>query len=239
MNVNDVDVGKKSVESPFQFLNSTSLGRTLADFPSASSVHELRQRERRLGVGTISAKGMQILHDQLTTKDIPWSVFQHRPSLTAREKQAILVEHEGAPLVNKTVTALLGSRILVLITGVGDFQLERRQLHHLGKQLGLSSKERKWVTLNPPWFHPEEQLQLLTGMVSPFFLVEGNKISPGVQALALLSCSEEGQANEKLVALSLSLHESLLIPKWSFQPLVHGYAQQAYPFLPLLMLHRM
>ena len=209
------------------------LEHILAKELSASAMRFFSQRESTLGVGTISAHAMSIVHELLTTLQIPWSILHHTPSLTACDKQTIVAQHNISLLVNKTLSVSIGNT-LVLITGMGDFTLRKVQITELGKQLGLSSNQRNRIEINPRWFSPEEHLCLRTGMVSPLFSMQQVHTPSLLHALAFLS--SERTLPHMNIALSLSLEESLIVPVCAFQPLLSCFAQQAYPDLPLLSL---
>ena len=213
------------------FLTLPSIEQLLAEsFSYASLRFALSQRDKALGVGTISSHGLMILREQLTDLQISWSILRHVSSITAHEKQAILAEYGTSLLVKKTLTVELGDNTLALVTGVGDFALQKAHIKNLGIQLGLSKHKSKRISINPSWFSPEEYLRMRVGMVSPFFID-----TSVLHAIALLPLTNV-QLQYSHVAISLSLSESLVIPTKTFYQLVRGYARWAYPTLPIVSL---
>ena len=71
------------------------------------------------------------------------------------------------------------------------------------------------------------------GMVSPFLHPE--RAVP-LSALVLLPWRERWDAQEREVAISLSLWESLVLPVRCLRPLVRQYARRAYPQVRLIEL---
>ena len=71
------------------------------------------------------------------------------------------------------------------------------------------------------------------GMVSPFLHPER---AARLAALTLLPWPERWEAQEREVAVSVSLWESLLLPLRCLRPLVYLYAKRAYPELRLIEL---
>ncbi len=71
------------------------------------------------------------------------------------------------------------------------------------------------------------------GMVSPFLHPER---AAKLSALVLLPWRELWEAQEREVALSLSLWESLVLPVRCLRPLLRRYARRAYPQVRLIEL---
>ena len=71
------------------------------------------------------------------------------------------------------------------------------------------------------------------GMLSPFLHPEREA---GLAAFILLPWPQRWEAQEREVALSLSLWESLLLPLRCLRPLLRRYAKRAYPQVHLIEL---
>ncbi len=71
------------------------------------------------------------------------------------------------------------------------------------------------------------------GMVSPFLHPER---AANLSALVLLPWPQRWEAQEREVAISLSLWESLALPMRCLRPLVRQYARRAYPEVLLIEL---
>ena len=84
--------------------------------------------------------------------------------------------------------------------------------------------------INPAEYSPEEDLGLLTGMVSPFW-APGRSTHRLHAFILLTEPTGDGEQPAPLVAISLSPWESLLVPRAQFRVLVQRYAQRAYPTL--------
>src|SRR2546429_7857460 len=92
----------------------------------------------------------------------------------------------------------------------------------LASSLGLPSRAAKHCTINPQDCNPLQEFGMLPGMVSPFL----PPLRPARLAALVVVQFEE---DNKEVAISLSLCESLLIPLWCFSALLRQYTQAAYP----------
>jgi hypothetical protein len=196
------------------------------------------ERESALGCATVSWTSFTLLMAQLTAcgiTDLAERIVWHPPTVSAAETQSYL---PAQTLVLKTVTAAYGSasqgqRTLVLFTGVGDYRLGRKQHRAGASLLGLRRDHVAWCSLNPAWCQPEEEYGLAAGMISPLLSPERASRSR-LRAIFLLK-PPPGEGNETTqVALSLSLYESLLVPSHQMVRLLEGYAQAAYPHLPLM-----
>lgn len=145
----------------------------------------------------------------------------HTASLSARDKQEILVD----ALVQKTVTVRLADH-LVLCTGVGDVILTRAQRHAIATALGLPQRATRHCSINPPDCSPEDAFEMRRGMVSPFLRPGGTY---PVSAVVVLPWPIGWEDEERNVAVSLSLHHSLLLPLRRLRAMLRLYARQAYP----------
>jgi hypothetical protein len=206
------------------------IGDIWTALPDIEAIAELRQREKLLGVATLSCHTLVLLREIITNLGTYTVIRRHSPSVTAAAKQTVLnagLNGVGL-LVNKTVTVRLGATH-ILCTGVGDFTLNRSLLSQVADELRLSKRMIKACRINPPDYSPEYELGLLTGMVSPFFAPPEQPRR--LQALVLLEATEIGPAEAQLVAISLSPFESLVVPRVDFGVLTRLYVQRAHPDL--------
>lgn len=185
----------------------------------------LEARERALGVATLPSQTLLhlfSLYQQHASADLSSSVLWHRPSLSAREKAALLPEHH---LVQKSVTVLFEDS-LVLVSGLGDFTLSHHLLRQTALTLGLKNRVHKHLQINPWQYPPEYLYGILEGMVSPF-------LHPGrlrnLHAVVFLADPTKSTDGNEQAAISLSPFESLSVPLASFQHLLHAYAGTIYP----------
>ena len=149
----------------------------------------------------------------------------HRTSLSASEKADIV----GPGLqVQKTLTLAVSGSVLML-TGVGDFRVNRPTLRKALRGLGrpASAKQVRHMHLNPPEVVPERDFRLRTGMVSPF-VPPG--INPPIDGLVIIKDAGTGCD----VAVSLTLGGSLPIPAKILPVIVQRYAEAAYPEVPVV-----
>lgn len=197
-----------------------------------------RMREAELGCATLSGASLMLLVAQLTTcgiTDLAERIVWHPATVSAAETQSYL---PPSALVLKTVSVVCGSsgceRVLVLFTGIGDFRLERRRhLRAAAQRLGLSRQQGNGFSLNASWCLPEEEFGMVEGMISPLLSPERASRSRLRAIFLLKPPSGEGEETTQ-VALSLSLYESLLVPFHQISRILEGYAQAAYPHLPLM-----
>jgi hypothetical protein len=201
-----------------------------AALPDVEAIAELRQREKLLGVATLSCDTLVLLREIINNLGTYSVIKRHLPSVTAAAKQTVLnagLDGVGL-LVNRTVTVRLGTTH-ILCTGVGDFTLNRGLLSQVADELSLSKRIIKACRINPPDYSPEYELGLLTGMVSPFFAPPAR---PGrLRALVQFEATEIGPEEAQLVAISLSPFESLVVPRVDFGVLTQLYAVRAHPDL--------
>lgn len=186
-----------------------------ADGALAAGLHE---RASLLGIATLHPESLLLLRRlfQQEGLDMASSLFlQDEATITAHAKQLLLPQGVH---VQKTVSLLLGGHLL-LVTSIGDHHLEREERFVIAAKLGLSRKEARQATLNPPGFQAE-QLGLLRGMVSPF-------LPPGrgaeLAALVQLAWPTSWEHADQRVAISLSPYESLLIPLSSYGRILASY----------------
>ena len=204
----------------------------------------LARREQMLGVTTLSGASIRLLYECATDclRRLPVPVYslwdsrplharllRHSPSKSAAETQALL---PPGVLVQKTISVTLGERLL-LCTGAGTGSLTRWHLRDMASALALPFRTLKRCTINSSTHMPVETFAMQPGMVSPFLHPE--RALP-LSALVLLPWRERWEAQEREVAISLSLWESLALPVRCLRHLVRLYARRAYPQVRLIEL---
>lgn len=200
-----------------------------AALPSPGSIAQLNQREKLLGSASISCRAFQLMHDIISDMNLCHLIIRHPASLKASTKQSLIGGClKGVTLhVNKTLTVRLGTQHL-LLTGTGDFAVSRQLLQQITARFAFSKRIVKTCRINPTDFAPESELGLQVGMVSPF-------IAPAVsrqklRGIALLA-TPQIDADDQMVAISLSPFESLVVRLCDFDALAYLYARRAYPDL--------
>ncbi len=207
----------------------------------------LARRKQLLGPNTLSGASIQLLYEcaidslrrlHLPMQDVhcPWDsrplharLLRHGASLSAAEAQAVL---PPGVLVQKTASISL-AETLVLCTGAGPQRVTRQQLRALSAALQLPGRAVKRCTVNPETYNPVETFAMQSGMISPF-LHPTHHTAFG--ALVLLPWPKRWEAQEREVAISLSLWESLVLPLRSLRPLIRSYARRAYPGVQVIEL---
>ena len=204
----------------------------------------LSRREQMLGAATLPGASIRLLYEcaadclrgLMMPVYSPWDsrplharLLRHGPSQRAAETQALL---PPGVLVQKTVSVTLGERLL-LCTGVGTGSLTRWQLRDMAAALALPYRVLKRCTINSSTHTSVEAFAMQPGMVSPFLHPE--RAVP-LSALVLLPWRERWDAQEREVAISLSLWESLVLPVRCLRPLLRQYARRAYPQVHLIEL---
>jgi hypothetical protein len=202
--------------------------------PELATLHaRLSERASALGVATLRPDSLLLLAQLFREEglDMAEHLFgPHLATLHAGEKQALL---PGGVHVQKTVSLLLGGR-LILVTRIGDHVLGRAERFAIAANLGLSRKEARQATLNPPGCIAEQAFGLLRGTVSPFLPVGfGTDLCAVVQLPWRQAWEDEGQS----VAISLSPCESLLIPLRCYHRMLHRYVHWSIPDVPLVELN--
>ncbi len=207
----------------------------------------LARRKQFLGPTTLSGASIQLLYacvtDSLRRLSLPgqellspWDsrplharLLRHGPSLSAAETQNLL---PPGVLVQKTVSMTLAETLL-LCTGVGPQRVTRQQLRALSAALALPRRTIKQCSINALTSNPVETFAMQPGMVSPF-LHPSHHTALG--ALVLLPWPERWEAQEREVAISLSLWESLALPLRCLRQLIRSYARRAYPGVRIIEL---
>jgi hypothetical protein len=204
----------------------------------------LSRREQMLGAATLPGASIRLLYECAANclRRLPMPVYspwdsrplharllRHGPSQRAAQTQALL---PPGVLVQKTVSITIGERLL-LCSGVGTGSLTRWHLRDIAAALTIPYRTIKRCTINSSTHTSVEAFAMQPGMVSPFLHPErGAHLS----ALVLLPWSQRWEAQEREVAISLSLWESLALPVRCLRPLVHQYARCAYPEVRLIEL---
>lgn len=182
------------------------LHKVIAHYDTPAWHAYLQHREQALAAGTLSRKTIHTICDIATSlgiTNLPERIITHAPSFSAHEKQALLPPNT---YVQKTLTAHFSS-YLVLCSGVGEWRMHKKAQLHIGRQLALSSRASKAMTLNPQSVHPTEQLGMWPGMVSPFL---DTVYAQSVRAIVIMSPPASTFRSE--FSISLSLYESLVLP---------------------------
>jgi hypothetical protein len=203
------------------------------------------RRKQLLGSTTLPGASIQLLYacatDCLRSLPIqephsPWDsrplharLLRHGPRLGAADTQALL---PPGVLVQQTLSISLADTLL-LCTSVGPQMLTRRQLRTIATTLALPTCAVKRGTINPATCNPGETFATEPGLISPFLLPSHDA---GVTALVVLPWPKRWEAQEREVAIALSLWESLLLPLRCLRQLLRLYAKRAYPAVRVLEL---
>lgn len=158
------------------------------------------------------------------------TMLYHPWSMAAWEKQELLSDI----YVQKTITLRLANHFL-LVSGLGDFHLNRYHYQALARILGLSTREAKQREINPATFPAREMTGLDAGMVSPFL---PPRFLPTLPITAIVLAPPPPLNNNERVGISLSLRSSLLFPANRLADLVLAYNMRYNPHIPVLQLNR-
>ena len=198
------------------------------------------RRKQLLGPTTLSGASIQLLyecatdslrrlHQPVRNQHCQWEsrplharLLRHGSSLTAAQTQGVL---PPGVLVQKTVSITLADTLL-LCTGAGPQRVNRQHLRAVSADLELPSRALKRCTVNPESYNPIETFAMQPGMVSPFLHPTHQT---ALDVLVLLPWPKRWEAQEREVAISLSLWESLVLPLRCLHPLIRSYARKAYP----------
>lgn len=192
-------------------------------FSDALIEQALRRRELSLGAATLSCPALLKMLQHMVNlgfAHLPACMCWHAPTLTAHETQQAL---PPGILVQKTVSFELPDG-LVMITGIGNYQILRRHRYALAAALGIH-RSGCFAPLNPATVDPVAEFGMAHGMVSPF--LNPNRHNR-LQAVVWL---KETLPDNPLcqVAISCSRYESMILPARSLPRLLKGYAEEAYP----------
>ncbi|HEU5380740.1 MAG TPA: hypothetical protein VFV38_35400 [Ktedonobacteraceae bacterium] len=161
----------------------------------------------------------------------PLSICSHSESVTARDQQRLLPPDVS---VQKSLS-LLFSQQIVLVSGIGDFRLERRHVRAIARLLSLSAGEARNILIHPPWLSAEITSGVAGGMVSPFS--PPDFVRTVLFAAVLLLPPSVWLGGEKLVAISLSLRKSLLFPADPLPACVAAYGLRSSSPIPVMPLY--
>lgn len=205
----------------------------------------LARRKQLLGSTTLSGASIQLLYECATDclRSLPiqephssWysrplhaRLLRHGSSLSADSTQALL---PPGVLVQQTVSITLADTLL-LCTSVGPQVPTRRQLRGIARALALPTCAVKHCTITPATCNPVEMFAMESGMISPFLQPSRDA---GVSAHVILLWPKRWEAQEREVAISLSLWESLLLPLRCLRHLLRIYAKRAYPAVRVIEL---
>lgn len=156
-------------------------------------------------------------------------MLHHARSMTALEKQEML----PGIYVQKTLTLRLAEYTL-LLSGLGDFRVERHHYKALARILSLGPAEAKRHEINPVWLPARKTTGLGDGMVSPF-LPPGFIPAWPITAIVLLPLPPLEEKAQ--VGISLSLQESLLFPAARLPELVTAYIERYHRHIPVFRLN--
>lgn len=196
---------------------------------------ELTRREHCFGAATLRAQSLLLLFTlaEMHGVEVAHAIHVHEATVTAAETQAVL---SPMALVHKTLCLEIVNRAeepprLILLTGIGDFQLERGHRHVLAERLGCFHRAVKRASINPPWLDPVALFGMMPGMVSPFLASDP---PPTLAALGVMI--ESPPSHMTHVAVSLSLFESLLLPTATFFSILETYRRLVLPQVQLIPL---
>lgn len=186
------------------------------------------KRESLLNVATISWESINLLFQTLNKLGITQlhtKIKHHLGSFTAREKELMLQDIA----VQKTLT-LQFHQMRGMLTGIGNFKINKEILRKISTQLQLPAKAIKECAINPFDLPPEIHFRLLRGIVSCFF-------TPGIWThLSFLAILLPTDNLEKYFSISLSPNESLVLSTKNFCDIVMQYVKQAFPYLPIILI---
>jgi hypothetical protein len=203
----------------------------------------LHVREYMLGAATLPGSGLRLIYEIMSSQLEALQACEHLSSAFRRPLHQRLVRHIATKsasqtqavlptgvLVQKTVSLEIAGKLIVC-SCLGDLKLQHQHVLDIGRMLALPRKAIDHATINPKTVDPV----VAFGMVSPFFPPQ-RPIQ--VDALALIPWPRQWEDQEKEIAISLSLWESLLLPVRCLRTLLHCYAVVAYPHIPILELQR-
>jgi hypothetical protein len=203
------------------------------------------RRKQLLGSTTLSGSSFQLLFECATDclrnlpvqePYAPWDsrplharILRHGPRLCAADTQALL---PPGVLVQQTQSISLANTLL-LCTSVGLQVLTHRHLRTLAATLALPRWTVKRCTFNAPTYRSGGTFATEPGLISPFLPPSRDA---GVTALVILPWPKRWEAQEREVAIALSLWESLLLPLRCLRQLLRLYATRAYPAVRIIEL---
>lgn len=190
-------------------------------------IYRLLERLEKLSpVEHIPTKAVALICGLSAILDRRFAFVEHRPTHKLTEKSAIFSEKMGEitrqlgidkPEIEslKTITLKVkhhGTSYYFLVSGIGDFHIDPSVKTNLAPAvqqiLGAESNIlNKGVSINPQEFHPNLELGLLPGIVSPF--ADLTRFGGGLGLRGLLYDSRMGI--EGYVAVAVSATDTLII----------------------------
>lgn len=174
------------------------------------------------------------VYEDLTINGLPILIVEHQPSFSAKDTVEALSERESeikcalgtetAPAVLKTISVEFRhpeGRRIILVSGTGDFQLERSTKKEIAAELGVSARKAKSAKINPSDFDTTLWLGLIPGMVMPTVQPHLIGILDGLAHLRLTEPSE-------YVAFLTSPIDSIIMPTDRFEDHLKEYANAEY-----------
>jgi hypothetical protein len=194
------------------------------------------RRKQLLGSTTLSGSSLQLLYEcaaaclrslPVQEPSSPWDnrplharILRHGPRLRAVETQAML---PPGVLMQQTLSIRFAERS-VLCTSVGLQTLTRRQRRAIATALALPRCALKRCALNAPLGSSREMFATDPALISPFLSPSRDA---GVTALVVLPWTHRWEAQEREVAIALSLWESLVLPLRCLRHLLRLSAKRA------------
>lgn len=165
----------------------------------------------------------------------PFMLVNHEPSFSAGENAEVLEKQKEAiyqtlginqlPQVFKTVTFCFtyqGISYKTLVSGIGDFRMDREIRANIGVELGLPKSASRTATINPTDFDTTLLLGLQPGMVKPV-------LEPHLVGNVHGICYLKGRVEpEDFVAISVSHVDSMIMQVCDFEFLFDDYAKDNY-----------
>lgn len=165
----------------------------------------------------------------------PFMIINHDPSFSAGENAEALAKQTEViyqtlgvnelPQVLKTVTLVFshqGINYATLVSGIGDFKLDRKTKVDIGSELGLPKSVSRTTIVNPPDFDTTLFLGLQPGMVKP--ILEPHLVG-NMQGI----CYLRGRARPgDFVVVSVSHIDSMIMQVGDFEYLFGNYAKDNY-----------
>lgn len=162
----------------------------------------------------------------------PFMIVNHDPSFSAGDNAENLAKQaedvyqtlgiNELPQVLKTVTLRFNDKGTVLVSGIGDFRLDRETRIAIGSELGFPKSEARTATINPADFDTTVYLGLQPGMVKPI-------LEPHLVGNVAGICYLKGRVKpEDFMAISVSHVDSIVMQARDFEFLFADYVADSY-----------
>jgi len=174
------------------------------------------------------------VYENLSENDLPFMIADHEPSFSAEENIAALAGRQeeiqaklginSLPQILKTISVEFPvdeGRLIVLVSGVGDFRLEKRTKREIAGVLELSPKSAKRARINPPDFDTTLWVGLIPGMLKP--VIQPHLVG-NVDGITYMHLARP----DDFVVLSVSPIDSMIIPVDRFEQHLRAYAKACY-----------